>query len=329
MKRETNRTPLQEVIPLDTPYVVHLEITNTCNLKCKFCSASNDDILKSQGHKRGFMPRKLFERIIDGLSEFPQKAKRLYFHIGGEPLLHKDIIHFLKYAKEKNVAQQMAMFTNGTLLTHELGKQLGGYLDYIQISVEGMSAEKYEKVTGKKIDYEKFLDNIKYLYFVKNSSCQLHAKTIDINLSDEEKEKFYNDFSGISDLAYIEKLLDCCPLDVMDTTMGFGSSTTQEGIPVKEKLICAAPFYVMGIYYNGMVSPCACDWRRNVLIGDASKESLVDIWNGRKANSLRRMHAEGKRSDCLACSDCKAIRNQIDDIDEYGKMILQKLPIEG
>lgn len=32
-----NRNALQDVIPLDTPYVVALDPCNICNFACKFC----------------------------------------------------------------------------------------------------------------------------------------------------------------------------------------------------------------------------------------------------------------------------------------------------
>ena len=42
MRREEKRTDLVKAIPLDTPIVVHIEVTNVCNFRCKFCYTSND-----------------------------------------------------------------------------------------------------------------------------------------------------------------------------------------------------------------------------------------------------------------------------------------------
>ena len=326
MKRETNRTRLETVIPLETPFVLHIETTNACNFKCKFCTNHDDALFEKLGIKRGFMTQQVFEKLIDDCKRFPNKIKRIYFHLGGEPLLHKKLIQLIDYAKNAQVADELVMFTNGSLLTEELGTRLArAGLDYIQISVEGVTPEKYEEVTGCKIDYDRFLAGIAHLYHEKPSSLTLHAKILDCGLSEEEKQKFYRDFSGISDECYIEHLLDFCPSDVMDTTLGYGQTTTQEGRALEERIVCTQPFYVASVYYDGSVAGCSCgDWRRSLIMGNILEDSFYDIWNGPKYQEFRKMQLRGGRKKCLACSDCKGILNQLDDIDPYRLDLLKK-----
>ena len=327
MRRETNRTALQEVIPLETPFVLHMELTNVCNLKCRFCTEQNDDLMRKLGVQRGFMQWEVFKSVIDNLKTFPRKLKRLYLYQGGESLLHKDAISFIQYAKQAQVAEQLVLFTNGTLLTEELGTELAhSGLDLIQISVEGVSAEQYEAVVGKRIDYDKFLAGIANLFQQKPPGCELHAKILDCGLSEEDKEKFHRDFSDISDQHYIEHLLDSCPADVMDTTLGFGATTTQEGRALVEKLVCTQPFYVSVVYYDGTVGGCSCgDWRRAIHLGNVKEETFYQIWNGEKHRSFCKMQLEGNRKKCLSCSDCKDVQNQLDDIDPYRAELLKRM----
>lgn len=326
MKRETNRTRLEQVIPLETPFVLHIEVTNACNFKCKFCINHDDTLFEKLGIKRGFLDGDLYEKIIEDCKRFPKRIKRLYFHFGGEPLLHKDIISFIRYAKNAQVADELAMFTNGALLTKELGAQLAGSgLDILQISVEGVTPEKYEEVTGVRIDYDQFLENISFLYQQKPVSLTLHAKILDCGLSEGEKEKFYQDFTNISDECYIEHLVDMCPSDIMDTTLGHGPTTTQEGKELREFAVCTQPFYVASIYCDGSAAACSCgDWRRSLIVGDVREESFYDIWNGKKYQELRKLHLRGERKKCLACSDCKGILNQLDNIDPYKEELLKR-----
>lgn len=325
MKRDANRTALQEAIPLSTPFVLQVELTNVCNLQCKFCVHQNHELMRELGIQRGFMKRELFEKIIDDLKRFPRKLKRLYLHHGGESLLHKDIISLIQYAKRAQVAEQLVLFTNGTLLTKELGTKLArSGIDIIQISVEGVSAEDYERVTGKELDYPAFLAGIENLYRQKPPSCEVHAKILDCGLSEEDKAKFHRDFANISDQHYIEYLFDSCPTEVMDTTMGRGSATTLEGEPLVEKLVCTQPFYTAIIYYDGTVGGCG-DWRRANRMGDVTKEAFYTIWNGERHRSILKTQLEGNRKACLPCSDCKYIRNQLDDIDQYREELLQKI----
>lgn len=326
MKRETNRSRLETVIPLQTPFVLHIEPTNACNLKCRFCCNHDDALFEKLGIKRGFMEKRVFEKLIDDCKKFPNKIKRVLFHHRGEPLLHKELLDFIRCAKDAQIAETMVMFTNGVLLTKELAEKLGNCgLDVIQISVEGVSAEKYEEVTGRRIDYDKFLENIAYLYHKKSPDTVLHAKIVNCGLSDAEKEKFYREFSPISDDCYIETLMDMCPSDVMDTTLGFGKTTTQEGLELRERLVCTQPFYVAVVEYDGAVMGCSCgDWRNAMRIGSILEEDLCDIWNGKKHRELCQVQLRGERKRLLACSDCKGILNQLDDIDAYRADLLKK-----
>lgn len=231
----------------------------------------------------------------------------------------------ISFAKQMDIAQEVGTFSNGVLLTPQLAQGIvDAGLDFLQISVEGTSAEKYEQVTGVKIDYEKFLENIKYLYQISRGKCKVHCKILDTNLSSAEKEKFYSDFQDISDECYIETLLDLMPKDMMDTTLGNSATTTQEGKELKEKKVCTVPFYVMAIYWDGKVGVCGCDYKRNPIMGDVTNENLVSIWNNDKFINFRKAQLMGNRKTILSCSDCKAIWNQLDDIDSYAEELLKK-----
>lgn len=325
MKRENNRTPLEQVIPLDTPLVAHIETTNACNLKCKFCYTHDDELLKQLGIQRGFMDLKVYKKIIDDMKKFPKKLKRIYFHLGGEPMLHPNIAEMISYCNQMEVTQELGTFSNGLLLTRELSDAVvKAGLDFIQISVEGTSAEKYEEVTGKRINYREFLENVAYFYKISRGKCKVHCKIIDVNLTSDEKKKFYADFQGISDECYIEFLQDFLPKELMDTSLGNGATTTQEGDMLREKLICTIPFYVITVYYNGMVGVCSCDYKRNPIMGDVTKDSLTSIWNNEKFINFRKAQLMGQRKKFISCSDCKSILQQKDDIDKYGEELLKR-----
>ena len=82
---------------------VYVEITNVCNMSCSFC----------HGHSRA--PKSMTEeefKIV--LRELQGKTKHIYYHLMGEPLLHKDLAKFLALAKENGFRSLIT--TNGTLL---------------------------------------------------------------------------------------------------------------------------------------------------------------------------------------------------------------------
>ena len=96
------RLVLQEHIPLATPLVVYVEPSGYCNLKCTFCPHG----VEADALKKDFMSVKLFEKLIDDLSAFPDTIKLLRICGNGEPLVHKDIVRMLQYAREHKIAKK-------------------------------------------------------------------------------------------------------------------------------------------------------------------------------------------------------------------------------
>lgn len=319
-----NRTKLEQVIPLSTPFVCHIEVTNVCNFKCRFCAATDNPIIDLQ--KKGFMEFSLFCKIIDDLCEFDGRLKQLVFHILGEPLLHPQIAEMIAYAKKKNVAEKLVLYTNGSRLTPRLSRAIvDAGIDYIQLSIEHVSDDGYEKITRVSVDYDKLLANIGYLCAYKPIDCTVSAKILDCNLTEHEKAKFYEDFQKITTECHIETLMQTISPDVKDTTLGNGRTTTNDGYEAREKNVCTPPFYLLGIFYDGLVSPCVCDWRKGLIVGDAKVNSVKEIWEGKKLREFRKMQLANKRCLHPICKECEAIYNQLDDIDDYSDVLLKRI----
>jgi len=116
---------------LSAPETLHISLTDTCDQNCPGCfySKTNNDPGKQ-------ISRKMFLKII-------KEAKLVsVFQLalgGGEPLLHPDLLFFVKESKKMNIVPNIT--TNGNLLTLELAKELKkARLGQIQISLDGSDA---------------------------------------------------------------------------------------------------------------------------------------------------------------------------------------------
>lgn len=320
------RTKLEEVIPLDTPFVVHIGTTNVCNFKCKFCATGDDELRKKYNINKGFMDYELFCKCIDDLSVFPNKIKDILFHIDGEPLLHPKAVEMIAYAKKKNIANRLILFTNGALLNPKLSRDImNAGIDLIQISVEGVSDERYEELVLTKVSYENILTNVAYLYCNKTENCKVIAKIIDCGLKEEEIKKFYTDFEKIVDECHVENVVSYIDESIKDTSLGIKKGLTTDNKKQIDKKVCTNPFYTMSINFDGRISACTCDWSKRTIVGDVNRESLLDIWNGKAANSFRIMQLSGLKDSHPACRECRSILNQIDNIDEFSNELLKKI----
>lgn len=66
---------------------------------------------------------------------------------------------------------------------------------------------------------------------------------------------------------------------------------------------CPRPFTMLCITSRGQAVLCCLDWRHEWVMGDASEETLEDIWAGERFQAVRRKLLHGDRSEIL-CSRC-------------------------
>ena len=120
----------------------YLEITNICNLDCLFCP-------KTSREKRSLSPAE-FDLLTDKLRG---KIKFLYFHLMGEPLLHRHLPEFISMAREKGFIPVLT--TNGTLLSRA-GAVMDARPYKMQVSLhahEGNGMDNLEQYVGEVMDF--------------------------------------------------------------------------------------------------------------------------------------------------------------------------------
>jgi radical SAM protein with 4Fe4S-binding SPASM domain len=134
-----------------SPFLVVWDITKKCNLKCKHCYANaglcSDDELSTDEAKK----------VIDTLAK---NSVPIISFSGGEPLTRKDFFELTKYASDKGV--YVATATNGTLITPEIAKKMkASGIKFVQISLDGATAEFHDNFRGMQGVYDKTIMGIK------------------------------------------------------------------------------------------------------------------------------------------------------------------------
>lgn len=129
-------------------------IVKPCNMKCKFCYATFDDmrVISQLSKEESFS-------ILDKLKE--AGLEKITF-AGGEPLLYKWIEEVIAYSKE--IGLTTSIITNGSLLTDELLEKFENKLDWIGVSIDSLNEEtnrKIGRVSKNKVDYIKLIEKIK------------------------------------------------------------------------------------------------------------------------------------------------------------------------
>ena len=319
------RTPLETVIPLQTPYVVFVDPASACNFNCKFCPTGHRDLIDETGRYQGVMKLNVFKKVIDDLQEFDRPIKVLRMYKDGEPFLNKNLARMIRYAKDSGRVPYIDTTTNGSLMTPErLGPVLDAGLDKINISVDGMNREQYLAFTGYDFDFAAFVSHVKWLYANKGDT-EVVVKIPGELITAAQRQEFLDTFGDHCDRIFIENFAPCWPeFDVEEHT---GVSITQ-GIyqqPVTPTDTCPYIFYSISVNSDGLVSSCFLDWGRKLAVGDVREQSLKSIWHGDSLNALRRQHLEGKRGQNPVCASCGQLTHCLpDNIDKHREALLPK-----
>jgi len=320
-----NREPLKDRIPLSTPWVIFVDPSDLCNFKCRFCPTGNIKLMKEAGRSLKCMDFKLYKKIIDDICDFDKPIKVLRLYKDGEPLLNPNFPDMVKYAKEKGCAEKIDTTTNASLLNRELSlKIIESGLDRINISIEGINTKQYLEFSKVKIDFDRFVENIKYFYNNKKQ-CEMIIKINGDTISKQDKKRFFEVFGDICDGISIEHTMNCWngfTMDGMKQNEEFGIY----GQPIKKVDVCPYIFYSFSVNSDGKVSLCYLDWSRKLIVGDVKKQSMKEIWNSEKIKKYQVGFLSSGKNIPPICKGCSQLSHGMPvDLDKYAKILLERL----
>lgn len=319
-KQDLNRTKLETVIPIKTPYVLQLAVSSLCTFKCVYCP------VKDGRFGKGFMDFRTYTKIIDDLFLFPDHVKVIRLVKEGEPLFNDRFVDMIRYAKMCFPRVVVDTTTNAFFLTPKLSDEIiSAGLDKIFISLQGITNEAYRKVAGVSINFDTLKEHI--FYFCRNKKqCKVYIKVPDMGVTSKEIEMFFKMFDDYADEVFVERMVPTWP------DFDFSKYKKDDGIgyygnPVNPKYvnICAFPFYIMPINHDGTVAHCQLDWKRTYSLGDVTKQNLYEIWNGKVFNDFRKIHLLGERQKHYLCGKCQGLQYcEVDNIDSHSENLLRK-----
>ncbi len=325
---QEDRVALQDVIPLETPFLLYVDPSSACNFKCEFCPTGHIDLVKEANYKRRILPLDLFEKFVNDLKEFSRPIRVLRMNKIGEPFLNKHLPQMIRLAKQSQRIENIDLATNASLFTPQLLTEvIDAGLDRLNISLEGITSEQYLEHAKVHVDFAEIVASIRWLY-EHRGSCEITIKAPEDYLDEAQKKLFFDTFGNHCDRIFLEKLSPIWPEFDMETrVVNFTppSGSGQYGQKLDQKLVCTYIFYAMAINADGTVSACCPDWGQKLVIGDLRNSSLKEIWNSEPMQKLRRQHLEGQRHNNEVCRNCGHIAySQVDNIDPYREAILKQ-----
>jgi len=342
---EARYCSILDSITEDRQIAIVIEATSACNLNCSFCGMHSKELSRLP-QNGALSPKKitsidvdLFQSIISKCA-MSRKLKILYLHGHGEPLLHAEIARLVSIAKHADVAEQIAIVTNGTVLTPSLLRRLvESGLDQIRVSLDLFSPEAYAIIKGK---------NLALVVRRNLEDClrEIRSKKLPIRLSIEcmnwkggdseltkETEKIVSHFAPI-----ISETPDAC-IRIRDE-FGWLDQLGAKGVPESRTVPCEQAFYIMLVHADGDISACCADSTKSLLIGNIREfASLVDIINSDRLFRIRESLLKQDYQEIEICRKCDVLnsidfmlydrRSELIDLIRSRRMKLMRTDLSG
>ena len=316
------RQVLGKILPNDMPLGITIHVTNLCNFQCFYCSVSQPaEKRKADGLLLQHMPYRDYEMCIDSIAEAGH-VKVLNLCGWGEPLIHSDIARMVRYAKAAHVADCVKIISNGSLLTHEMSDALiDAGVSNIRISLQGLDAKAYEETSGVKIDFDQFIENIRYFYEHRKDST-ISLRIMDHMIAgreDEFQQKFAHICNGYTIGSLIKTLGD---IDFADK--GSDLDKTFSGASLLKTDVCSMPFFRGYIDVDCQLMSC-CMLPCPRKFGDVRK-NFYAVWNGEDHLSflLDMLTNKNKYKVCADCDMYATLIERADQLDDYRDDLIAK-----
>lgn len=280
-------------------FPIHLDIeaTSACNLKCVMCPRTEMVEAGSFWSVKAF-DLDSYKRLIDeGVQNGLCSVKYNYL---GEPLMNKNIVEMVKYAKQAGVLDVM-FNTNAALLDEKMSRALIEVgLDKLFFSFDSPDPERYESIRiGAK--YDQVLNNIKTFMHIREEMGSIKPFTRVSMVLMQENQQEWEDYQRL-----FEPIVDAVAyVDYLDHTGQSNPERTVVEFAKKNiKFCCPQLWQRMFIHPDGVVTPCCIDSSRELVMGNIHESSAAEIWQGDVYQQLRKQHSTGRYHEISTCARC-------------------------
>ncbi len=284
---------IQRVINTKFPNVLNIEPTNRCNLQCVYCPRAR----AAKGI--GTMDWELYTRIIDEAATH-EKLLMLNLHKDGESFLHPRFIDMIRYARRKDVAKTIHVNTNAMCWNDNvIDELLDSGIDDITVSLDAARRETYKKHKG--LDCLETVEHNVLRFFEKRKRRGLTHPFVRVKIMEfeeitrEEIQDFFEKWQGVADMVQVTGI---------HSWSGAIKHLAVTDEHSAARYPCVIMWYALAINWNGEVTVCSVDWQTEINVGDATRQTLHQIWNSREIKAARKAQLEKHYDIYPVCKDC-------------------------
>lgn len=278
----------------DFPRRVLFEMTSRCNFLCRMCPQQNLRRPKID------MPGDQCRRIIDEIDNHGIESLSLFQF--GEPILHREFRQNLEHIKTKKNLGVIWFSTNGALFKEEyIQCVLNSNITYINFSANAVTRETYYAVIGQDV-FKKVQANLNTLYRIKKREKKPTQPFIRVQMIEQDTTKHEID-------AFLAKHYQHADIVSINMLEHLEIQSNRFGLEQRIRKPLTSCVRIdrndCFIWSNGWVGLCDAAYNGEICLGDVSKDSLYNIWNGKERKRLLALNRAGRMSEIPFCNTCK------------------------
>lgn len=293
------------------PYVLFVDLSNACNLKCPLCPTGQGSLIS----RDNLMALENYKKVVEPLKNY---LYLVFLFNNTEPFLNRDVYEIIKFNRLSNIG---SVISSNLSLKIDSKSLVDSGLEYLIVSGDGVTQEIYEqyRVNGK---VQLVIDNVKKIVEEKKRmkskrpfiewQCLVNRKN-EIELQEIETQAYH---LGVDRVTFVETYFYAIQGKPGQT------AAEREWLPTKEKFRtfqsekmripdhakrkpCHFLWRTAIVNSNGGVNPCCLydtsDW------GNIFDQPFSAIWNNDKYQKARRLSkANGSQPSETICDNCQA-----------------------
>lgn len=301
------------------PVVYNIETTNACNMRCAMCPRTT-----MMTRRIETIEPELFEKIVAQLRPFPADTWRrweqfvadkygirdghvsenhffllviprvIQLHGYGDPLLDRNMARYVKLLSDAGLESYFSCNPANIDMDRTVEMFENG-LGYIKYSVESVDDSRHKEIRGEASDFSQSYAHILRLLELKEQRG--YPTVIVITMLDLNRENQQEDYRRLREAFRGRDVY----LYLKSEDQQWYRKDYHGTQSVHWSECCKHPWMSMTIKSNGEACMCMEDFDNEIVLGDARRRSLADIWNGGAYRRFRQDHFDVTRG--LKCSE--------------------------
>jgi wyosine [tRNA(Phe)-imidazoG37] synthetase (radical SAM superfamily) len=308
------------------PYVYNIETTNACNMRCEMCPRTTRMTRPVET-----MAPELFGKIADQIR--PQKKetwgkweefvrdeygirandmsenhlflliipKVLQLHGYGDPLLDRNMAGYIKLLTGKGIPSYFSC-NPANIDIDRIALMFENGLSYIKYSIESVDDKVHKQIRGKASNFTDSYKKILKLLELKKEKG--YGTVVIITMLDLNRQGQKEEYAKLKELFRGQKVYIYLKSEdqqwYREDFHGTGSVHWSE--------FCKHAWMSMTIKSNSEAAMCMEDYNNEIILGDAKRQTLYEIWNGERYRQFRLDHIYPKNGiKCVEECDMKLI----------------------